>query len=90
MVLRQDGDRHCRGWHYNLIGSRVVGGYLHLSARVFARRCEPVNRKTQAWQNLIVNDVIQKNSIRVKAFFVQNDAVGECLLFANGYCPLRW
>ena len=70
------------GWHGGigadpLVGSGILGPQLESA---FASVCaigETVDRKTQVGQDLVIDDIVHEDGIRVESLFRQDDAIIE-------------
>jgi hypothetical protein len=60
-----------------LVRSNILGPQLEGSALAITGFCKAIDREAQVWQHVIVNDVVEKNSVRVERLFRQDDAVIE-------------
>jgi hypothetical protein len=48
---------------------------------------QTVHCQAQVRQDIIVNDILQENRIRIEGFLVQNDAIIKGFVVANGTVP---
>lgn len=48
---------------------------------------QAINCQTQVRQDIIVNDILQENRIRIEGFLGQKDAIIKGFVVANGTVP---
>lgn len=46
--------------------------------------------QTKAWQDIVIDDVLEKHGIRIEGFPVQDDAFIKIPIFTNGPSPVRF
>ena len=46
-----------------------------------------VDRKAQVGQDLVIDDIVQKDGIRIEGFLRKDDAIIECPVLADGDVP---
>ena len=70
-----------------LIGSNVFGEQFEPVVFAFRRCRQTIHGETQVRQHFIIDDVIEKNGVRVEGFFRQDDAIIKGFVAANGSGP---
>jgi hypothetical protein len=68
-------------------GTRAV--QLEAPANPVDRRGEAVDGEAQRGQNLVVDDVIEEDRVRIEDVLVEDDAVGKCRFLADGPAPCK-
>ncbi len=58
-------------------------------SRFLAGIRQSIYRQAKAWQDIVIDDVLEKHGIRIEGFPVQDDAFIKILFFANGTSPVR-
>ena len=74
--IELDG-RHCRIGAYLVVRSSILGPQLELSPALVRTVGKAVDRETQIGQHLVIDDVVEKYSVRVEGFLRQDDAIIE-------------
>jgi hypothetical protein len=70
-----------------VVGCGVFRTHLQLALALVGAISEAVDGEAQVRQNLVIDDIVEKNGIRVEGFLRQDDTVVECAVLANGYVP---
>ena len=48
---------------------------------------QPVDGETQVGQDIVINDIVKENGVRIERILGQYDAIVECFVVANGPNP---
>ena len=49
---------------------------------------QTVDGETEIRQDFVIDDVVMKDGVRIKSLRAQDNAVIECLIFADDLCPV--
>lgn len=70
-----------------IVRGSILGPQLELSSTAIGSVGKAVDRETQVGQDLVVDDIVEKDGIRVEGFLRQDDAIVECAVLADGDLP---
>jgi hypothetical protein len=70
-----------------LVCSSILGPQLEPASAPIGSVGQPVDRETQVGQDRVVDDIVEKNGIRIEGFLRQDDAIIECAVLADGDLP---
>lgn len=75
LIRSERRDRHGRiGW-YRFICGNVFGAQFQLALSAIARIRQAIHRQAKVRQNLVINDVVKKNGIRIEGFLRKDYAI---------------
>ncbi len=80
------GRQRCVGADRFVFGS-ILGPQLEPASAAIGAVGKAVDREAEVRQDLVVDDVVEKNGIRVEGFLRQDDAIIECPVLADGDLP---
>ena len=86
----QGCDGHGRIGMHCLIRGGIFRAQVKLSGPALSGLCQTVHRKTQVRQNFVVDDIFQKDGIRIEGVLRQDDAIitGKSFVVANRSIPV--
>lgn len=71
-----------------LVRCCVFGAQLELPLLTFACRCKTIYFETQVRKDIVIDDVVEKNGIRIEGFLRQDYAIiKRFVVVANGSAP---
>ena len=73
----------------NVIGGGVLRAHFEPTLATIGPTGQTVDREAEVGQDLIIDDVVKKNSIRIEGVLRQDDAVVECSVLGDDRSPLR-
>jgi hypothetical protein len=72
----------------DLISGSFLGLHVQTSVPFLDGIGQTIDSKTETRQDFVINNVFEEHGIRVKRVFLQDDAIGKCLVFVNDIRPL--
>lgn len=82
-------DRHS-GRYFRLFYGYIVGAHFEITVGARTTVRQAVNGETEIRQHLIVDDVVEENSVGIKGFLVENDAFAKRFFFLDSESPKSW
>ena len=79
--------RQCRVGANLLIGSDILRPQLEPALPPLCAVGKAIDRETQVRQDLVIDDIVKKDGVRVEGFLRQDDTIIEWPVFADGGVP---
>jgi hypothetical protein len=70
-----------------LVRGNVLGPQFQAGLAAVGTVGETVDREAQVGQHLVIDDIVEKDGIRVEGVLRQDDAIIECAVLADGVVP---